>query len=349
MQVLPSTDVIPNLTLRRLIDLWSQSQSGDVSALSPPITRYQLLNFVKNLIHHKIQTYSASLLRIADFANSTQENRQFLATIHDFLPAIIRVLISVNEIEVLESGMNVIGLIIAENGVKQQLNKLVLRSNRDCLSPFILVLRRGNLNARIQSARVLESISLDAESQRVIAENQGLLFELYRLLDTDETAAIDAGLSVLLAISGSRLINKSLVEFGIVKTAARILLGGSKTATEKTLKLLQVVCTGLEGRTAICEDDDCLSSILQMLMKLSDRATEHGITVVWNVCYLFRDRMAQEAVMRSNGMTKVLLVMQSNCSVNVRQMCRDLVKVFRVYSKSGLANYETTTSHIMPY
>ncbi|KAJ6920214.1 hypothetical protein NC651_013964 [Populus alba x Populus x berolinensis] len=90
-------------------------------------------------------------------------------------------------------------------------------------------------------------------------------------------------------------------------------------------------------------------------MKVSKTATEDAVVVLWSMCCLFRDEKVVEKVARSNGVTKVLLVMQSevgegNC---VRRMCGDLIKVLRLGCKnvggfSGAVSYETKTTHIMP-
>ncbi|KAI3757512.1 hypothetical protein L6452_05052 [Arctium lappa] len=115
------------------------------------------------------------------------------------------------------------------------------------------------------------------------------------------------------------------------------------------MKVLQIVSTCREGRIAISDDEKCVPAVVQRLIKVSTATTEHGIVMLWSVCYMWRDRSAQEAAMRSNGLTKVLLVMQSNCSGSIRQMCGDLVKLFRVNSNSCWVSYETQTTHITPY
>ncbi|KAJ0920781.1 putative U box domain, armadillo-like helical, Zinc finger, RING/FYVE/PHD-type [Helianthus annuus] len=163
--------------------------------------------------------------------------------------------------------------------------------------------------------------------------------------------AVDAGLAALIAVCTSRQSKKEIVRLGIVKSAGKLLSSpeNSVTVVEKAMKVLEIISTCTEGRTAICEDENCVPAVVKRLMKVSPAATEYGIGVIWSVCYMSRDRTAQEAAMRNNGLTKVLLVMQSNCSGSVRQMCGELVKVFRVNSKSCLASYETRTTHITPY
>uniref|UniRef100_A0A5B7A500 U-box domain-containing protein n=1 Tax=Davidia involucrata TaxID=16924 RepID=A0A5B7A500_DAVIN len=353
MQVLQTTDIVPNLTLRRLIHHWSDSlHLRQPETPLPTVSKQQVLDSIKN-IENNTQNRLNSLSEIVDFAKYSDENRKFLAKIDNFVPKIIGVLSNVDEIEISESIITVLDLIISQSGVKEQVHRLMFKSNRDCLSPFVSVLQKGSLSSKIESARVLESIAFDAESQRTITDKQALLHELYRLVssETSETAMVEAGLSCLIAVSTSRPVKKELVRFGIVRTAGKILSGSDTVVPviEKSLKLLEMVSTCTEGRTAIGADENCVAAIVQRLMKVSGAATEHGVVVLWSVCYLSRDRTAQEAVMKNNGLAKVLVVMQSNCSASVRQMCGVLVKVFRVNSKSCLASYETKTTHITPY
>ncbi|KAI3507262.1 hypothetical protein L1887_22168 [Cichorium endivia] len=351
MQVLNSTDIVPNLTLRRLIHFWADSD-----LLCPrshaSFNNHLAIESIEKLISHEEtdELLLDSFLRIVELAKSSEEGREYLANLEGFLPMMARILKSSNEIEVVELVVTALDLILITKGVKDRLKNI--NFDDAFFSPFSFVLQKGNLDARISAARVLKSLAeVDNDYRREIAEQNGLLNELCLLTSavTNQTG-IDVGLAALIAISTFRPAKKELVRLGIVTTAGRILYGSECTVTvmEKAMKVLEMVSASTEGRAAISEDDKCISGIVQRLMKVSTAATENGIVVIWSVCCLSRDRSAQEAAMRSNGLTKVLLVMQSNCSAIVRQMCKDLVKVFRVNSKSCLASYETRTTHITP-
>ncbi|XP_023728390.2 U-box domain-containing protein 29 [Lactuca sativa] len=352
MQVLNSTDVVPNLTLRRLIRFWSDSYLFCPQSQAS-FNNHLAFESIRKLISSEEtdEVLLSSLSKIVELAKFSEEGRESLATSEGFLPMLARILKSSNEVEVVELVVTTLDLILFTKEVKERLKKINL--DDAFFSPFILVLQKGHLDARISAARVLESLALfDYESRRLIAEQKGLLNELCHLTNTlTNQTAIDAGLAAIIAISTSRPAKKELLRLGIVRTAGRILSGSENTVTvmEKAMKVLEMVSTSTEGRVAISDDENCISGVVQRLMKVSTAATENGIVVIWNVCYLSRDRSAQEATIGSNGLTKVLLVMQSNCSAIVRQMCKDLVKVFRVNSKSCLASYETRTTHITPY
>nr|XP_016507233.1 PREDICTED: U-box domain-containing protein 28-like isoform X3 [Nicotiana tabacum]XP_016507234.1 PREDICTED: U-box domain-containing protein 28-like isoform X4 [Nicotiana tabacum] len=363
MQILPSTDFTPNLTLRRLINVWLQHQPANspsaatTPSSSPAVSKSEVLEIVKNI---NGENRLSSLVKIAEFVKYSDENRRFFVNSSGAIANVVGVLVDSDVVEICETVIAVLDLVVLENGVKEQLNKEVLRSDRDFLSKFLLILRKGKLSSRIQTARILEFIALDADSQRKFVEDQGLLYELHVFTRTETNRfAVEAGLSALIAISTTRPARKELVRFGIVQTVGKILSGSdsARVVVEKSLKLLETVATCTEGRAAIGKDEECLMAVVTRLMKSSRAATEHGVTVLWSVCCLARDTAAREVVGKVNGLTKVLLVMQSDCSTGARQTCGELVKALRVvnnntsknYSKSCLASYDTKTTHIMPY
>lgn len=353
MQTLPSTHTTPNLTLRRLIHLWLAH--ADVSQAPPSssaISKHQAVDIING------EFDSDSLAKMIGFMTASDENLKFVALSNAAVPRFVEVFAKSDEIRICEVIVEILDLISTENGVRERLNELILKSGdgKDCLSSFAMVLQKGSTESKVKSAKILELIAVNPESQRRIAEKPGLLYELYSLSNAGtDTSAVEAGLSALLAISTTRPVKKELIRFGIVRAVGKILSGNDystpvRGVIEKALAMLETVATCTEGRGAISEDGECVVEIVRRLMKCSGVATEHGITVLWSVCCLARDPSAQEKVAKVNGLTKVLLVMQSNCSASTRQMCGELVKVLRAKStKSNLAPYETRTTHITPY
>lgn len=309
-----------------------------------------MFDHVDDIVNNCSKPCMISLFKVREFAKLSTENRDFLANYKGFVPAIVEILSNVFQVEVIGLVVEVLNLIISEDSkIKEQLPDLIFRNNKDCLSPFVLLLEKGDLNSKTNSAKLLESIASTMNSQTTMYENQALLTGLYKLVtsETNQTARA-AGLSTLIGVSQSRNVKIKLVRLGIVRTGGKILSGPETEVPviEKVMKVLEIVSMCTEGRTAICIDERCLKAIITRLMNVSVTATEHGIGVLWSLCYLSGDRMAKEAVAKSNGMRKVVLVMQSKCSGSVRQMCGDLVKVFQVNSKSWLTSYETRTTRV---
>lgn len=309
-----------------------------------------LLDHIDDIVNHSSRHWTISLSKIRDFTKLSTENRDFIANSRGFVPAIVEILRDVSQVQVIELVMEVLNMLILEDSkIKEQVRDLIFRNNEDCLSPFVLLLEKGNINSKINSAKLLESIASTMHSQPTKFENQALLTGLYKLvtLETNQTARA-AGLSSLIAVSQSKNVKIKLVHLGIVRTGGRILSNPETEGPviEKVMKVLEIVSMCTEGRTAICLDERCLKAIITRLMNVSVTATEHGIGVLWSVCYLSGDRMAKEAVSKSNGARKLVLVMQSKCSGSVRQMCGDLVKLFQGNSNLWLKSYGTRTTRV---
>ncbi|KAL0360379.1 UNVERIFIED_CONTAM: U-box domain-containing protein 28 [Sesamum radiatum] len=316
-----STHTTPNLTLRRLIHLWLAH--AEVSQASPSsssaISKQQAVDIING------EFDSDSLAKLIGFVTASEVNLKFVALSNAAVTRFVEVLAKSDEIRICEVIVEILDLISTENGIRERLNELILKSDdgRDCLSSFAMVLQKGSTESSLSTAGT-------------------------------DTSAVEAGLSALLAISTSRPVKKELIRLGIVRAVGKILSGydyssAVRRVIEKGLAMLETVATCTEGG-GDSEDGECVVEIVRRLMKCSGVATEHGITVLWSVCCLARDPSAQEKVAKVNGLTKVLLVMQSDCSGSTRQMCGELVKVLRAKStKSNLAPYETRTTHITPY
>ncbi|XP_028766047.1 U-box domain-containing protein 27 [Neltuma alba] len=362
MQVLQSKEFVPNLTLQRLIRIWTDSvrrpieSAGSPAAKSVP-SQDQVVDAVRDLEGTSGNTLY-SLAGILSFAEESEENREFLANIAGLVPLLVGFLDNVDggitrSVEFLEKAVRALGLVINKAKDDETLRHSIVKSQQgNCLASLLLVLQRGSSDSKIASAKILKFAAMDVESKILIAEKEGLIHELLKMTTSDKDAMlIENGLSCLVAISTPKRNKARLIHLGAVKKLSELLSESkwSVSITENVLKLLEMVSTTKEGRLQICEDPTCLASILQKVLKVSNVATEHAVTILWSVCYLFRDQKAQEAVTKANGLTKILLLMQSNCSPGVRQMCADLLKIFRVNSKSCLSCYHTKTTHIMPF
>ncbi|XP_004502912.1 U-box domain-containing protein 27-like [Cicer arietinum] len=355
MQILHTKDFVPNRTLHSLIQIWTDSVHHRVDPpVSPSVlSKDQILQAINELGSSGSNRFG-SITKTVRFAQDSDQNRAFLAKLDGFVPLLVSFLDNVDgSVEFLEQIVTALGLVLDKIEDREELKNHVLKGKkRLCLDSMLVVLKRGSTDSKIATARVLKFISLDAESQLLIGENETLITELLNLATPEkDPKLIENCLACLVAISKPKRNKLKLVKIGVIKKLSKLLTESntSVTVVEKALKLVETASSTSEGRKEMCEDAAFVAAILNKVLKVSNVATEHAVTTLWSVCYLFRDQKAQEAVTQANGLTKILLMMQSNCSPQVRQMCTDLLKIFRVNSKSCLSSYETKTTHIMPF
>ncbi|XP_031284684.1 U-box domain-containing protein 29-like [Pistacia vera] len=345
MQILSTKDFTPNLTLHRLINLWSRQLT---------VSEQEIKALVEKIGSEceKEKSCVDCLVKISEFVRGSEENRRFLSSYGGFLEAIISVLNRTRvEIVVLESVVKVLNLILNEKGVREKLNRLIFLSNSNCLASLLRVLEKGSLDSRIESIKILDAILLDNESKRRVLETESIFSELFDQLRTSNNDNLnDAVLTILIALSGIRSVKTQLVRFGLVQILSKILSDTSSRipTIEKAIKLLSITTTCSEGRLAVSEDSICAARIVEKIMKVGKSAREDAVVVLWSMCFMYKDGRVTEAVVNSNGVTKVLLVMQSENEGIVRKLCGDLVKVLGK-KNCGLGSYDTKTTHIMPY
>nr|ACA61626.1 hypothetical protein AP9_G11.1 [Arabidopsis lyrata subsp. petraea] len=361
MQLLKTKDFVPNLTLQRLIKIWSDSIGRYNTAGSPPPsgrevpTKEEVNVLLKRLmsLEKNDETRIEILSRIVRFVKDSDSNREFLSAKKEFVPMLVDI-IRTKKIELVLMAIRILDTV---KGDRERLSNLMLANDDgDCLTAVLLAIQRGNHESKIESVRVLDWISFDAKSKLLIAERDGILTEMIKSISITESdpSLIEASLSFLITISKSKRVRSKLIAAKTITKIKDILMTETLTnvaVTEKSLKLLETLSSKREGRSEICGEDNgrCVEGVVKKLLKVSTTATEHAVTILWCLCYVFReDKTAEETVERSNGVTKLLVVIQSNCSAMVRQMAKDLIKVLKINS-SALSAYETKTTHIMPF
>ncbi|KAK0604788.1 hypothetical protein LWI29_019500 [Acer saccharum] len=359
MQVLQTKEFVPNRTLQRLIQIWSDSVNRRRDD-SPEESTHSVLSYdqVKDIVKVRDienDDFLCNLSKIVSFAKESDMNKIFLAKLDGFVSMLVEILSNVKDVNILEKVVRVLELILNKIEDQEQLTNLMLKkstTNQDCLNSLLLVLQQQSLDSRIGSLKILEFIAIDAESKLKITEKEELLSEILKSLSSDpDRRLIDAGLSCLISISMPKRVKLKLINQKIITELKKLITDPNSivSISEKALKLLEMMCSTKQGRSEITIDSALVQAIVHKMLKVSSVSTEHAVTILWSVCYLFRDQRAQEAVTSGNGLTKILLLMQSNCSPAVRQMSADLLKIFRVNYKSCLSSYDTKTTHIMPF
>ncbi|OWM76385.1 hypothetical protein CDL15_Pgr028255 [Punica granatum] len=247
--------------------------------------------------------------------------------------------------------------VLAKSEDRQNLINSAFDRNLHRRSSLQLVIERGKIESKISSLKILESVAITEESKLVIAETEGFLRRLLKFVSPAEEAEvnlIDSTLSCLIHLAGPKRVRTRLLHLGAIKSLSDLLAASPSPAVsviEKALKLLETVSSCREGREALSGDDRCVEAVLQRAFKVSAVATEHAVAILWSLCYAAGDERPRAVVRRCNGVARLLVVMQSGCSPAVRRMCGELLRIFRVSSQSQpcLSNYETKTTHIMPF
>ncbi|XP_062219259.1 U-box domain-containing protein 27-like [Phragmites australis] len=373
MLPLPSTDLVPNLTLRRLIALWASTAAP--SAIGPP---------APSAVGPTPAAAAAELLRrvAAPGADPCPALRKLAAFLSDddvdefdknalarasgaaeTLASVLRRGEKEAGLEAAEAAVRVLAAIATSDCIEEENKKRVAAAlatdAASTVASLARVLRSGSaLEAQVDAARLVQSLLRNAAPgvSATVAESEELVAELIRLIGpVNEKGSLDkhavaAGLSCLAAIAATRRSRSEMVRLGAVPAAVRILIADAGSPSQ-ALRVLEAAVGCAEGRAAICESaESAIPAVVSKMMKGGMDGAEAAVSVLWAVCHRYRDRRTVDAAAAcEGGLTRLLLLMQSGCSTAARQMASELLKIFKVNAKSCLAGYDSKATHIMPF
>jgi hypothetical protein len=379
MLPLPSTDLVPNLTLRSLIAHWAASAAscsptaagGAGVADSSSARTSSPASLVRQVASSGVDPSPALRELAAYLSDDDVDDFEKNALVGagraaETVASVLRRRAEETGVEGVEAATRVLALILASDAIDDSNKKRVatgLAADAAASTASLArVMRSGSgLEARIDAAKLAELLLANAagEAKAAATKSSELLAELVRLVGTvDETGAldrnaVDAGLSCLAAICGScRPARGEMVRLGAVPAAVRALRASTESgASAKALRVLESAVGCAEGRAALCANaEDAIPAVVGKMMKAGRDGAEAAVAVLWAVCHRYQDRRAADAAAAAEGgLTRLLLLMQSGCSPAARQMALELLKIYRVNAKSCLAGYDSKTTHIMPF
>ncbi|WJX47728.1 hypothetical protein P8452_34387 [Trifolium repens] len=232
MQILQTKDFVPNRTLQRLIQIWSDSVRHRVDSSESMISnesvdkRDQLLVAITDLESGSKNRFE-SLEKIVRFAKDSEENSVFLAKTEGFVALLVGFLDNVDggverSVELLEQVVVALDLVLSKIDNRDSILKSQKEKEVQSLDSLLLVLKQGSCESKIASVRVLKSIAVDTESKLLIAEKEGLVTELLNLITPEKDPnVIENALSCLVAISTPKRNKLKLIHLGAVKCHQR--------------------------------------------------------------------------------------------------------------------------------
>uniref|UniRef100_A0ACD5URB6 Uncharacterized protein n=1 Tax=Avena sativa TaxID=4498 RepID=A0ACD5URB6_AVESA len=373
MLPLPSTDLVPNLTLRSLIAHWSNSAAscspvaGSATFFAGPSPAALVRKVASSGADPSAALRELAAYLSDDDVDEFEKNALVGAgSAAETVASVLRRKGEKISVEGMEAAVRVLAAIISLDGIDEVNKKRVatgLAVDAAASSASLARVLRGgsSLEARIEAARLVEFLLANAaaETKAAVAQSSELVAELIRLVGpVDEKGsldkkAMDTGLSCLATITGSRRAARDeMVRLGAVPAAVRALHATTEpSSSAKVLRILESAVGCAEGRAALCKDAEVtVTAVLDKMMKSGREGAEAAVAVLWAVCYKYKDRRASDAAAASEGgLTRLLLLLQSGCSPAARQMALELLKIYRVNAKSCLAGYDSKTTHIMPF
>ncbi|WOL14221.1 U-box domain-containing protein 26-like [Canna indica] len=344
MQRLADTTLIPNHTLRHLIDQWLLAdaagaidyqngplQSAAVDADLSPLALKRKLQYSPN-------SWSAEVLESAKKVRALCVESDIAKACFvqlGFFPLLLQLLFQSKEVmdAALAEVMLDCVLSLAASSPLDPLNMLKEEAN---LASFVLLLDQGHMKIKTSLCHLLEVISSSLVTRElclIIGRSRGVLQILVSLLRNESCARASeaaaqatAGLCSLESNRG-HAVREGTVD-GLVSHLSNT--GGARRNASRVLATLEQLLEVEAGRKALVEHPNGIDVLVKMVFRVSSadhEGSEQALGALLVVCG--ESEEARSAATDAGAVTQVLLLLQSQCSLKAKARGRALLKLLR--------------------
>ncbi|CAL4900993.1 unnamed protein product [Urochloa decumbens] len=213
------------------------------------------------------------------------------------------------------------------------------------------------LGAGANGAAVLEAIltspAADADAKTAVADRPELFPDLVRILRDAASPAAIRCMAAAVQVRG-RPARASMVRAGAIPALALAVAAAPTAAAESALRLLAEAARCGDGKAAIAADAaEVAAAVMGRMIRVGPAGREAAVVTLWlSCCAGGGERRMREAVASApEAVGKLLVVMQGDCAPTTSRMAGELLRAVRMEQerKGMAAAYDSRTIHVMPY
>ncbi|CAN6475957.1 unnamed protein product [Victoria cruziana] len=342
MQKLHDFTMVPNHTLRHLIDSWLlmeaqfDPQCQEVIGPNASIGSLKLnLQSVEAAPALKLDT-----LRKIRALTKESDMRRSCFTQLGFLPLLLQLVFQVPEssteverkdLELAEEGLCcILNLLMAP--CTDKFEALNMLKSPVCLGSLVDLLEQGGTNIKMSLCQLVESITSFSQTQGlnlILGRTERLVRGLVRLLQCRRHVSLSN--AALRAVSGLCSLNSNhedIIKAGAVDGLIASIQEDDKRITSRALSTVEVLSVHDSGKAALINNEKAVPVLVKMLFRVSDSGgSEIAVGLLLDVCQ--NSPKVQETAIRAGAVTQILLLLQSQCSFRAKSKARMLLKLLR--------------------
>ncbi|XP_020596031.1 U-box domain-containing protein 21-like [Phalaenopsis equestris] len=327
-----AADLIPNHTLRRLIQAWcvANRSLGIERIPTPkiPITSLQVSELLSEIsdAHCRFNGDQCAELvaKLKMWASESDRNRRCITT-----NGAARVVSGVFEDFPSEQVLSALAGMLPFD--KEARRKLVSDKS---LRSIASVMRNGTLSGRLNAVLVVkEMVSTNNEDCGMIARNAELIEGIVKLIkEPISPQATKASLvaAYQLASADKRTASR-FAEMGLVSVILEMIVDSERSFCEKGLALLDTILSAEAGRKMAAGNGLTMPVLVKKMLRVSNVATELAVSAAWKLCKRKGNGEGEENWLKEAGevgaFQKLLLLLQVGCSDSTKEKASELLKM----------------------
>ncbi|XP_068470575.1 U-box domain-containing protein 26-like [Phaseolus vulgaris] len=338
MQKLHDPSIVPNHTLRHLIDQWLQLGPLFDPANPETSTIDSLASLKRNLESHEssLENKLQALRKISLLSDEYCSFNKSCFLQLDFLPLLLELVfgtqVSINHMNFIELALCCIQKFLPL-GSLEPLNMIKDGSK---LAMFVLLIEKGTNSVKTSLCRVIESASSSSETEDlcyILGNSPKLVHEIVQVVNQNYQVSGDAikAISALCSFQSNR---ESLVRGGAIEGIMRYISSERRTMAPLAVRTVEKLMALETAKVALVNHPNGVGTLVNMVFKVSDQeCSESAVEVLLVVCGEFE--RARETAIESGVLTRLLLLLQSQSSNKTKSKARLLLKLLRSESKQG--------------
>eukprot|EP01018_Ginkgo_biloba_P016392 Gb_11650 [translate_table: standard] len=346
MQKLQDYNLIPNHTLRRLIQEWCVANrcKGIERIPTPkqPVDRYRVRSLVQEAAASgSIKSARASAIRSLKFMAKDSDNNKSIIADEGVIPVLISSVFSCIEEQPLVGGDHE-GDQLDMELTEEALGFLVLFSLTDSerisiaqptrIAYISSLLCCGSMEVRVNAGSLVESLThsehLHEELRALVGNTAGMIEGLVNLIrESLYPRAVKVGIKAIFSLCFLKANREKAVEARAPEALIEGLVDAQKCDAERALAAIELLCRTDAGCKALSCHALTVPILVKTILKVSIRATEYAAGSLLAICS--NSESLQEEAVQAGILTQLLLLVQSDCTDRAKRKAQMLLKLLR--------------------
>ncbi|KAJ1412961.1 Zinc finger, RING/FYVE/PHD-type [Sesbania bispinosa] len=337
MQKLHDPTIVPNHTLRHLIDQWlqlgPQFESGNGNSATATIHHLSALKHTLESHDSSLENKLQALEKITALPDQyCSFNKSFFLQL-DFLSLLLELVFGRSEAQVSKDQMHFIELAICcilkllPLGNLEPLNMIKDESK---LATFLLLFEKGTTLVKTSLCHLIESTSSSQTEElcSILGNSHKLVHEIVLAVYQNNKVSEDVirGMSALCSLQSNRenLVRGGAIDGIMTYISERRQKNMAPVAMGIVEKLLEVE----SAKEELVNYPNGIKILVNMVFKVSDQeCSDSAVGILLIICHDFEG--AREEAIEYGVLTRLLLLLQSQCGATTKSKARMLLKLLR--------------------
>ncbi|KAD7477768.1 hypothetical protein R6Q59_007430 [Mikania micrantha] len=325
------TDLIPNHTVRRLIQSWCTMNSHygfDLISTTPkkPVDKSHIIKLINDAKRHP-QNQIKCLRRLKSIAQVIDRGKMCIedSGLFEFLIMVIS-----NEketgfvTEVCEEALTILHRLQITDFMLQ---KIAMDNVFILLKSLLHVMRTGTMQSRSHAVALLRSVIKITDPALIAGVKLELFDQMVRILnDHVSHQTIKTALELVVEIVTCGRNRVKAAESGMVFVLIDHLIGASdRRACELVLVALEQICRCAEGRAKLVEHAAGLAVVSKKILRVSNVGSDRAVRILSLICRFSASFGVLQEMVEVGVVSKLCLMIQIDCCERTKERVKQIL------------------------